>query len=554
MKYDAILSALSSPGTRTRTTPERRWSGEQEAFFAALLEHTDHLMVNAVAGSGKTTTALEGARRWAKKNPGRSILFLAFGKVIAAELAARAPSGLPMEVRTIHAFCWKHVAMQARPRVKPGLGRVWEVLDQVLPRIYGPLDSPRVILRQLERDEAEWASSMCRHSMALPTAKNIASLMRFHDRPELEPESMARVVAAAAKIIDGAGNPKMDFDDTMWVALKRNLRWPRPALVIVDEAQDLNQAQIEVVCALRDAGARIVAIGDPDQAIFGWRGALPTAMRLLQQRLNPVMLPLAVTWRCPGSHVELAQEMVRRIRARPGAPEGVVDTLPVGDMLSRMRPGDLVIGRTNAQVLETMLAGARMGLRCTMLGTEFSGEMEGFINRFRVKEIPLLRNRMGVWLDGQRARVKNPNRLAEAEDKVKCVNMLCDFSDSMEALHVALKNIFANADDAIRFSTVHRAKGLESERVGICPGPLMLGARRRWQLRQEMNVRYIALTRAMSELYFGFDDARLAGEAADDEALPPSLFEGLDEELDVEGAEPASGSEPPPPSTREYGW
>lgn len=557
MQYDSILHALDNPVARpSRATPPRRWSPEQEAFFAALLEHNDHLMISAVAGSGKTTTALEGARRWSGKNPGRSILFLAFGKVIAEELAARAPQGLPMEVRTVHAFCWKLVSMQVKPRVKPGFGRVWEMLDQDLPRIFGPLDSPRVVARQLERDEAEWAASMCRHSMADPTAANIASLMRFHDRPVLEGDSMARVVAAASRIVAAAGNPKMDFDDMMWVALKRGIRWPRYALVIVDEAQDLNQAQIEVVCALRDAGARIVVIGDPDQAIFGWRGALPTAMSLLRRRLNPVRLPLSVTWRCPVSHVELARGMVKRLRARPDAPEGVVDSMLVDDMLSRMRPGDLVIGRTNAQVLKTMLAGAQLGLRCSMLGTEFSGELEGFINRFRAKEVPLLLNRMGVWLDGQRKKLP-PQRLAEAEDKVNCVRLLAEHATTMEQLHAMLKNVFADPSGTIRFSTVHRAKGLEAERVGICAGPLTLNPRLLWQRRQEQNIRYIAYTRALSELYMGIDpDAPVKPEVTEDEFDDPTddelddlaendLFDGLD----VPGAEA-----PAPPPARDYGW
>ena len=55
----------------------------------------------------------------------------------------------------------------------------------------------------------------------------------------------------------------------------------------------------------------------------------------------------------------------------------------------------------------------------------------------------------------------------------------------------------------VTLSTVHRAKGLEAERVIILrPDQLPLAVTRDWEKRQELNLEYVALTRSRRELVF----------------------------------------------------
>ena len=59
--------------------------------------------------------------------------------------------------------------------------------------------------------------------------------------------------------------------------------------------------------------------------------------------------------------------------------------------------------------------------------------------------------------------------------------------------------------NAITLSTVHKSKGLESNRVLILLGdklPLTWQNQKEWQLEQEKNLRYVAITRARKELVF----------------------------------------------------
>lgn len=537
MTFDAILASLAGKPVE-QPVDTRQWSDEQNTFFDALLNYDHHLLVNAVAGSGKTSTMLEGAIRWCRQSKGGNVLFLAYGKVIADELAQKIPSGLRMQARTIHSFCWRELSMQCRPRIKMELGRVWRILELCLPRIYGNINSDVVLERELEREEAVWIASMCRHTMADPTLHTVRRLMDFHAREcTLPDQGLMRVADAAARILSAAGEkvddkpPSIDFDDMAWFALRRrDFRWPRFALVLVDEAQDLNQAQIEVVMRLKAAGARIVAVGDPDQAIFGWRGALPSAMDILQRRLQAQELPLSVTWRCPAMHVRHVSSIVNRIEARPDAPEGVIRRWHYEDALNEMQAGDLVVGRTNAQVIEQLISFIRQGRPCTMLGTEFGSEMIGFIKRFRAKELPLLRNRAGVWGDAQKRKLQDPQRIQAVDDKLMCLNLLANLVESIEELNELVTRVFSDTANAVRFSTVHRAKGLEADRVMICPGPLTLPAKQMWQRRQERNLRYVALTRARSELYL----------TADPDIEEQDVARGVDDSL-PDGADPRYG-------------
>jgi superfamily I DNA/RNA helicase len=78
----------------------RTWSPYQLAIFANVATGTGHTVVNAVAGSGKTTSLEEAINHVPR---GCSTLFVAFNKSIADELARRM-AGKPVAVSTLHSY------------------------------------------------------------------------------------------------------------------------------------------------------------------------------------------------------------------------------------------------------------------------------------------------------------------------------------------------------------------------------------------------------------------------------------------------------------------
>ena len=80
------------------------WSTQQKAVFEAVEKMSGSLQVEAVAGSGKTTTIVEAMNYIPK---GKTAIFVAFNKAIATELSTKVPAGI--EAKTLHAIGWKQM-------------------------------------------------------------------------------------------------------------------------------------------------------------------------------------------------------------------------------------------------------------------------------------------------------------------------------------------------------------------------------------------------------------------------------------------------------------
>src|SRR5690606_4522380 len=92
------------------------------------------------------------------------------------------------------------------------------------------------------------------------------------------------------------------------------------------------------------------------------------------ERTDPVRLPLSVSYRCPVAPVALARRFSPDMLPRSGAPTGTVTQLPSGALPRAVRPGDLVMSRTNAPLVGLAMAFASRGTACVVLGDELATE------------------------------------------------------------------------------------------------------------------------------------------------------------------------------------
>jgi hypothetical protein len=143
-----------------------------------------------------------------------------------------------------------------------------------------------------------------------------------------------------AKSIEQAGE-MIDFDDMLFQPVIAGVPFDRYDVVLVDEAQDVNGIQMEMIqrmvgervsCPssarymdwMSIAGGRVIAVGDRNQAIYGFRGAGTTSMDQMRERFRMRELPLSVSYRCPMAVVRHAQQWIPRIEYAPDAAWGVV--------------------------------------------------------------------------------------------------------------------------------------------------------------------------------------------------------------------------------------
>ena len=107
----------------------------------------------------------------------------------------------------------------------------------------------------------------------------------------------------------------IDFDDMLWLPVQLRLDFPASDWVFIDEAQDTNAIQLVILNALRSPATRYVFVGDPHQAIYGFRGAGTNSVDTIKSVFETINLPLSFTYRCPKAVVREAQKYCKILTA-----------------------------------------------------------------------------------------------------------------------------------------------------------------------------------------------------------------------------------------------
>lgn len=246
-------------------------------------------------------------------------------------------------------------------------------------------------------------------------------------------------------------------------------------------------------------------------SIYGFRGADTDAMPNIIERLEATVLPLSITYRCPKSHVELAQTLVPEIVAAEWAEEGSIESLSEYSFLETVKSGDLVLCRCNAPLVRPAFSLIRQGVKAIILGRDIGKGLMALVKkvqkRYRVRSLDDTLNALMEYHRKEYARLNRVGKEMQAEsldDKIETLVALADGCDTVADLDRRVEEVFSDESAGVTFSTVHKAKGAEADRVfilkpGLMPHPK---ASQGWEMDQEANIIYVSLTRAKRALYF----------------------------------------------------
>jgi len=501
LHFDATkVTPAQAPADDIQDQPRdtgRQWSVYQQAVFAHVADQrAGNAIVVAVAGSGKSTTIVE-----AMKLARGEAIFLAFNKAIADELKQRGVNG-----RTFHSLVFSPVVRFYKQN-GPSMSKLrdlqkeeWGYSDR---RLFGSFAERMVGLARgmgigipgmLPDTEEQWIALAEHHSL----------------EPESDEADFGDAINMARGLFDLCNkDPRVDFDDMLYRAVRDGIRLPQFDFVFVDEAQDTNPIQRELLRRILKPAGRLVAVGDPAQAIYGFRGADSDAMATLAKEFNCRELPLSISYRCPASVVSYARQWVSHIEARPGAPEGKVEDLGTDWNPLDFMAGDLVVCRKTAPLVTAALRFIRAGVPVQVLGKDIGEGLKALIDKMRAKNIDQLQEK----LEAYRRREVDKALKAEDEAKIEAINdkvgVLLFMADNLledrrtiEDLKGGIDHLFKDKARAVNFCTGHKSKGLEAQRVfwlgrSECPAQW---ARKPWQRQQEINICYVIATRAMSYL------------------------------------------------------
>lgn len=475
----------------------REWSQYQQNIFAFVETGLGSAIVRAVAGSGKTTTICECDARLPH---GTTSILLAFNKSIAEELKARG-----VNARTFHSVTYSPVTRFKGTRQVEG-------------------DKLSILVQQhLSGDDAFIYGNFIKRLVGLARQVGIGCLVDdvesswidivAHYDMELDNESgnLGRALELASQLLEWSNHSSMvDFDDLLYMAVREGIVLQKYDVVFVDEAQDTNAIQRALLRKMLKPDSRVIAVGDPSQAIYGFRGADSNSMDLIAEEFDCVDLPLTVSYRCPVQVVEYAQQWAPQIEAAPNAPEGVLETLGTNWDLSRFEPNDLILCRTTKPLVTLAFKFMRAKVRACILGREIGQGLKSLIKRMNAKDIDTLAGNLEHWAarETERAVAKCQDSKVEAiGDKLDTmlflIHNLLETDRTIPALLGVIDQLFSDATNVVILATIHKAKGMEAHRVywlnsSQCPAPW---AKQPWQQQQEANLCYVAATRAMDELY-----------------------------------------------------
>lgn len=269
-------------------------------------------------------------------------------------------------------------------------------------------------------------------------------------------------------------------------------------------------------------GARLVAVGDPHQAIFGFTGADNDSLKQIRDDFKAKELPLTVTYRCPKAVVAHAQNWVSHITAHESAPEGIVesvdyasfvDSLPMIDRTAYSETA--ILCRYNKYLVGLCFKMIRMGLPAKIEGRSIGEGLVKLATRWKsVKTVNGLETKLREYEEREVAKALAKQQEQKADrvtDEVATIMTIIERVranglDRVEDVVAAIEEIFADGvagKGLITLCSAHKSKGLEWETVFILDREKLMPskfARQDWQVEQERNLIYVAVTRAKHRL------------------------------------------------------
>lgn len=319
----------------------------------------------------------------------------------------------------------------------------------------------------------------------------------------------------------------IDYTDMIWLINKKNInpKFYRYDNILIDEAQDTSIMQQDMIMRCMKRGTRLFIVGDENQSINVWCGSDMDAIKKFQDE-NCKTFELPISYRCPKKIVELAKHYSPNIKHSDNADEGVIRyNVPY----SAPNGNDMVLCRNTAPLVMLFLKYLKVNKKCYIKGyenishnyiTQIIESKSEFVDvKCETKNglIPKMYEKLFFNVNNL---LKNNYTLEEAYhhsstiliyDDIMGLIALSDNIRKCDELIEKIKNVFNYSNcEGIMLTTVHKAKGLETDNVYIYYPSLIPSkfAKKEWEIIAEEHLAYVAYTRAKKSLNFIEEDTK----------------------------------------------
>ena len=489
----------------------------QQKIFDFVTKGIGNAVINAKAGSGKTTTLVEAMKLIPSKE---KVLFVAFNKAIEQELSSRLKDYSNVDVRTYHslgfALLRNSLGKNSKVRVND-----YKYVSFINNNIY-TLSPESYSLNKNDirsfKNNLKQIVDFARFNL-VETPNDISDICKKYGiSPILNECDIVPIILEWGK----NNTNEIDYADMIWLCIEKNIktRTFKYDYVFIDEAQDSSIMQQALIKKCFKRGSRFIAIGDDFQCINAFAGADQDAFKKLQSEPNTIILDLPITYRCPKKIVSFVKQTVG---VDVEAYEDAID----GDIRFDVNPyepknNDMVLCRNTAHLVKLYMKYNKINKKSYLKGRNIGDTFKtmilqtgkDFLSRDMMSDgvFPRLYERLFEIINKEIAitgmdyeDVVNTRSVMDLIDAIKALEVLSDGITWKDDLINKIDAIFTDNDKGgVCLSTIHKAKGLEADNVFILCPSLMPSkyAKQKWEKIAEENLMYVAITRAKKTLNY----------------------------------------------------
>lgn len=474
-----------------------------------IINSTGNIKINAVAGSGKTTTIIAYA---ATRPPGSRILYLAFNKAVKTGAADKfREKGLQnVTVETAHSLAFRHVVMRSKYQVKNRDYTTDEIVSILKLQGTGEKHSQLLIASHI----IKLSSYFCNSDQAKVQNLDYLNLLEDDEAKTFVGKAYDYIINQTRVFLGKMDKGEIEITHDFYLK-KYQLQQPQLGFdyILFDEAQDASPAMLDIF--LKQKATKVI-VGDTHQQIYGWRYAVNSL-----EKANFKTHHLSTSFRFGQDIANLAME-----------------TLRLKNLLTPHRPMT-ILGKGRDAKIKTNAVIARTNLGLLIKAIEYVTErknikhiyFEGNINSYTyADEGASLYDILSLY-NANHDQIRDPiiRSMRDLEDLEAYIEQTADtglsmmielvrlYGNSIPSMIKTIKEKHVQQDEKAKaeivFSTVHRCKGMEYDAVLLADDFVTEEKIRRLRedknaqpaqfnrMNEEINLLYVAITRAKNGIY-----------------------------------------------------
>ncbi|MEO6948857.1 MAG: UvrD-helicase domain-containing protein [Ginsengibacter sp.] len=474
-----------------------------------IINSTGNIKINAVAGSGKTTTVIE----YAKARPKSSkILYLAFNKSVKLQAAQKfSQQGLRnVKVETAHSLAYKNIVFNNNYKVRPNGYKTNEIAELLNLQGTGEKHTEYIIANHIGKFIAYFCNSDKQKVQDLNYLNTITDkkaktfVASFYDY----------IVNQSRLLLSKMDKGEIEITHDFYL---KKFQLSNPKLnydyILFDEGQDASPAMLDVFFKQK---ATKVIVGDTHQQIYGWRFAVNSL-----EKADFKTFQLSTSFRFSQDIANLAMEILK-------FKKHFSDYQPIP-----------ITGKGSSKEIKTKAVLARTNLGLLLKAIEYVTEkrkvqriyFEGNINSYTYADegaslydvLHLYNGRYSSIKDKLIRAMKDLDELEDYIEKTEdvqlamMVEIVREYGNDIPDIIKEIKKKHVENDDKEKaemiFSTVHRCKGMEYDAIQLVNDFITIERLEKLKdgnksetinatkLNEEINLLYVAITRTKNSIY-----------------------------------------------------